>query len=168
MSVAAGFYGKLPAYGDFVRRDLPNGFVRDWDAWLQDGMAQARARLGVDWEAAWDHAPAWRFSLPAGACGAIPVHGLLLPSRDAVGRRFPLTIAIFAAPDPAWFEAAEAPAHEAVAGALDADALQLALAALPQGAGEVAPGWLSATLHWDIQVLPPASLFHLLLEGEPA
>ena len=30
-SAAPGFYGKLPARGDFVRRRLPSAFVAPWD-----------------------------------------------------------------------------------------------------------------------------------------
>ena len=29
-----GFYGKLPARGDFVRAALPRDFTDRWDAWL--------------------------------------------------------------------------------------------------------------------------------------
>ena len=131
-----GLYGKVPAHGDFVRRGLPSSFVAPWDAWLQDAVAAAREALGIGWSDAWDHAPAWRFALPAGACGPDAVAGVMLPSQDTVGRRFPVTLAALLpagapTPMPAWFDRVEAAALAGRAGAADADAL---LAAIPDPA----------------------------------
>jgi type VI secretion system protein ImpM len=135
-----GLYGKVPAHGDFVRRGLPSSFVSPWDAWLQDAVAAAREALGPGWEDAWDHAPAWRFALPAGACGPEAVAGVMLPSQDTVGRRFPVTLAALLPagapmPVPAWFDRVEAAALAGRAGAADADAL---LAAIPDPAAREA------------------------------
>ena len=41
---AAGLFGKLPARGDFVRRNLPASFVAAWDSWLAGVLAEADAR----------------------------------------------------------------------------------------------------------------------------
>ena len=41
-----GWYGKLPAAGDFLTRRLPGSFVQTWDHWLQHGLAQGRDRFG--------------------------------------------------------------------------------------------------------------------------
>jgi type VI secretion system protein ImpM len=139
-----GLYGKVPAHGDFVRRGLPSSFVGPWDAWLAAGIAAARDRLGPHWGAAWDSAPAWRFVLPPGACGPDPVAGVMLPSQDQVGRRFPITLAALLAPgeappDVAWFDALEAAAFAGRAGRADADALSAALP--PPGAPILAPAF---------------------------
>lgn len=128
-----GLYGKVPAHGDFVRRGLPTSFVGPWDDWLQHGMAAARERLGPRWAEAWDAAPAWRFALPAGACGPDAVAGVMLASEDMVGRRFPITLAALLppgapAPEEAWFATIEAAATAGRRGRADADAL---LAAIP-------------------------------------
>ena len=148
-----GLLGKLPAHGDFVRRgDLPAGFCEPWDAWLQAGVAAARAALGEDrWVAVWDAAPAWRFALPAGACGTAAAAGVLLPSRDAVGRRWPLTlVAVAEAPGtgwPAdWFAALEGAARLALATEQAADALAAALPipAPPPPAGDPLAGFWAA------------------------
>ncbi|RUW25688.1 type VI secretion system-associated protein TagF, partial [Mesorhizobium sp. M4B.F.Ca.ET.013.02.1.1] len=32
--ILPGFYGKIPATGDFVSRRLTGDFVRVWDRWL--------------------------------------------------------------------------------------------------------------------------------------
>lgn len=127
-----GLYGKVPAHGDFVRRGLPTSFVGPWDAWLAAGIAAARERLGSHWEAAWDSAPAWRFALPAGVCGPDAVAGVMLPSQDQVGRRFPITLAALLPPGAAtpaadWFDALEAAALAGRAGQADADALSAAV-----------------------------------------
>jgi type VI secretion system protein ImpM len=124
------WYGKLPARGDFVGRGLPTRWRRDWDGWLQRGLALAattlegaalRERLG-------SFAP-WRYlALPAP--GEIWC-GIMVASHDRVGRAFPLTLAErFAAPASPDESAAR------LAALLDAaaqgpDALEAAIAALP-------------------------------------
>lgn len=89
MAASFGFFGKLPARGDFVSAGLPRSFIRPWDSWLRRVLPAALDSLGD----AWDDAPIWRFRLAEGICGADPVLGVLLPSHDRVGRRFPLTVA---------------------------------------------------------------------------
>jgi len=175
-----GFYGKLPAHGDFVRRNLPPSFCDPWDAWLQAGIAAARDHLGEGWDAAWDQAPAWRFALPAGACGPDPVAGVMAPSADTVGRRFALTAAAILpgrleAIWPAdWFATLEGALRAARAEGLDADALAALL--LPPGAADPAaapePGWWTAGsvdlpgLVWPLAGLPEPSDFVLLLDAQ--
>lgn len=116
-----GWYGKLPGAGDFLGRRLPSAFIQPWDRWLQDGLTRCRATRsdqggrhdlhgmggaggkheldgtggagavdGVDGDA--PSFPHWRFLLPPGLIGASGWRGVILPSVDSVGRRFPLTI----------------------------------------------------------------------------
>lgn len=87
-----GYYGKMPAHGDFVRSRADVGFVSGWDRWLQASFAQSRESLGAAWQAAYESAPIWRFALAAGVCGDAPVLGVMMPSQDRVGRCFPLTL----------------------------------------------------------------------------
>lgn len=94
-----GFFGKIPARGDFVRSGLPHAFVDPWDRWLQQGMATSRTELGDEWVAAWLEAPIWSFALAPGVCGPDAVLGLWMPSVDRVGRHFPLTLAAIAPTD---------------------------------------------------------------------
>jgi type VI secretion system protein ImpM len=108
-----GFYGKLPARGDFVRVGLPRDFVEPWDAWLQSVMTGSQSLLGEAWLPAFLEAPVWRFSLPAGMCGSAAVLGLMLPSVDKAGRYFPLTFAALrsgaiAIEDETWLDQCEA------------------------------------------------------------
>ncbi|WP_137125145.1 type VI secretion system-associated protein TagF [Roseomonas sp. HF4] len=170
-----GLFGKVPAHGDFVRRGLPTSFVAPWDAWLQAGIARARDAKGAAWAEVWDTAPAWRFALPAGACGPDAVAGVMLPSEDQVGRRFPITLAALLAPgaappSPTWFDVVEAAAMAGRAGRADADALAAAIP-LPtaDGAGP-AVGFLPG-LDMPAQDLPGAPVAPMpdpWAVGEPA
>ena len=92
-----GFWGKLPARGDFVGVGLPRRFVEPWHAWMQRMLAASRDLLGEDWLPAWLEAPIWRFALEPGLCGPDAALGLWMPSVDRVGRHFPLTFAALAA-----------------------------------------------------------------------
>jgi len=125
--IALGIYGKMPAHGDFVRRGLPSSFVTPWDAWLAAGVAAAREQLAEGFAQVWDDAPAWRFALPAGVCGPDAVAGVMLPSEDTVGRRFPLTAAALLPPgvvaEEAWFDRLEAAVRAARHGSIDADGM---------------------------------------------
>lgn len=93
MPVRFGAFGKLPALGDFLRMDLPQGFIDPWDRWLQGGLLSARSALGKRWQDCYFSAPIWRFNLSAGLLGAAPVMGVMMSSVDRVGRQFPLTLA---------------------------------------------------------------------------
>ncbi|MGK7862556.1 type VI secretion system-associated protein TagF [Falsiroseomonas sp. E2-1-a4] len=167
-----GFLGKLPAHGDFLRRALPEDFALPWDEWLQAGLSALRDDLGeAEFAAAWEAAPAWRFLLPAGACGTSRVAGVILASEDMVGRRYPLTLAALLpdhAPPPAeaWFDQLHAAGQQARALGQDADTL---LAALPEpwaeGAAPEEGWWLTPEHHWPLPALPPPMLFRVLLEG---
>lgn len=120
----AGFYGKLPAKGDFLHRNLPRDFVDAWDEWLQAGMNASRQALGEAWLQTYLTSPLWRYVLPPGICGASAWAGVLMPSVDKVGRYFPMTVAVqlrepvsavmIAANGQSWFEAVESCLLEAL------------------------------------------------------
>lgn len=89
------WFGKLPAIGDFAHRRLDLDTVERLDNWLSEGLAQRIEAAPESWLAAYDHAPRWRFAWAAGVLAddgpwSGPLCGVLLPSRDRVGRRFPL------------------------------------------------------------------------------
>lgn len=88
-----GVFGKMPALGDFLRTGTQPGFVAVWDDWLQTTMRQARDMLGARFDDSYMRAPIWRFTLAPGLAGQGGALGVLMPSVDRVGRRFPLTIA---------------------------------------------------------------------------
>lgn len=136
MPATVGFVGKLPARGDFVRRDLTPDFADAWDAWLAAGIQASRAALGEAWVAAFMEAPVWRFALGSGVLGQA-IAGLFFPSVDAAGRYFPLTLA---APHPrapmllavpAWFDAVQSAGVSALTEGATFEAFEAAVAALP-------------------------------------
>jgi len=92
MALGFGAFGKMPSVGDFFRLSPPPGFVAVWDAWIQTGMLEAQEALGGDWDSHYMSAPIWRFCLSPGLAGPQKVIGVLMPSVDRVGRRFPLTL----------------------------------------------------------------------------
>ncbi len=123
---AYGWYGKVPCVGDFVRAGLSPDFVRGWDRWMQALLVAGHEALGKRWEACYMGAPIWRFALSPGLCGAHAVAGVVMPSVDRVGRRFPLCLA-------AQMESSAWGAYRAAALAFDA-LEETALAMLEDGA----------------------------------
>lgn len=161
VSRRVGWWGKLPARGDFVGRGLPPRWRSDWDGWLQRGLALAAAELeGAALRARLAGFAPWRYlALPARGetwCG------ILVPSRDRVGRVFPLTLA------ERWSAAPASPASCAArlarlqaAADQGPEALESAIAALPgphEQDSPPEPAWPA----------PPASLWWPLAAGDEA
>jgi type VI secretion system protein ImpM len=94
----AGWFGKIPALGDFASRRLPPEFISAWDDWLSEGLPEAQQSLGADWLECYLKAPIWCFALTPGVLDARPWCGVLMPSVDRVGRQYPLTFAASFAP----------------------------------------------------------------------
>jgi type VI secretion system protein ImpM len=92
MGQGYGAFGKIASLGDFFQGGAPPGFVAPWDAWLQGAMVTSAEAGGDHWEGQYLSAPLWRFSLSPGLAGPGKALGVLMPSVDRVGRRFPLTL----------------------------------------------------------------------------
>ncbi len=187
LSDHVGFFGKIPSRGDFVRAGLPRAFTDPWDDWLSHAIAGSRTLLGAAWLPAWMEAPIWHFTLPPGQCGTAAVLGLWMPSIDAAGRHFPLTLARIGTlpPNPAdWLAAAEAIGLEALQDDLAPDDLirRLADTAQPNpnepALNEVAPN--NTIAHWwtegspfvpatslALSALPDAETFAAMLHAAP-
>lgn len=115
--MALGVYGKHPAKGDFLEYGLPAGLRPLLEVWLDSVLAETRESLGQEWEYRWHHAPMLRFWLGEGIWGQ-PVAGVMAPTQDRVGRRFPLVVVTTGEPgqpappavdpDQSWYDAAEA------------------------------------------------------------
>lgn len=127
-----GFFGKLPAHGDFIYRDLPTGFINTWDAWLQGFVGSSREQIGEGWLDIYLTSPIWRFAFSQGVIDQNAWTGIVLPSVDRVGRYFPFSIAKPAAGEAnpleliaqsAWFENVENAALQALEGRLVIDQL---------------------------------------------
>ena len=86
-------FGKLPAFGDFVRHNAGGRDALVFDQWLQQGLYHARTHLGPAWEESFRGAPAYYFLFsPESSEGFLL--GLLQPSRDRGDRCFPFTVAL--------------------------------------------------------------------------
>lgn len=90
--VTFGAFGKIPSVGDFFRINAPPGFASVWDEWLQRCLVSGAHAYGAGWDALYMSVPIWRFCLTAGVAGQGAIMGVLMPSVDRVGRRFPLTL----------------------------------------------------------------------------
>lgn len=90
---APGWYGKLPALGDFATRRLAASWVQSCDRWLSDCVAASQDQLGPRWLDVYLSAPVWRFAWAPGVVDHQWWFGVLMPSCDNVGRYFPLLVA---------------------------------------------------------------------------
>ena len=144
----AGFFGKLATTGDFVARGLPDGFRRNWDAWVTRHLAP-RQRDGSNWPDG-----GIRFRLASGGRVAA---GVIVPGRDSAGRSFPLSLILIGdhlpAPDALdpWCDAAAALIKNAVP---DPDALWQGLDDLPPPADSATDEKLPGLLLWAKDVAP--------------
>jgi type VI secretion system protein ImpM len=128
-----GLYGKLPAYGDFIFRNLNSSFITPWDEWLQHFISGSQEQMGEDWLNIYLTSPIWRFVLSPGVIDSKMWAGLLMPSVDRVGRYFPISLVKpfeeninpvkFMLDQSSWFDALEANCLSALDGSVDADAL---------------------------------------------
>lgn len=184
-AIVAGFHGKLPARGDFVRSGLPRAFTDPWDAWLQSVIAGSRTQMGEDWLPAFLEAPVWRFALPAGLCGASAVLGLMLPSVDRAGRYFPLTFAALVAlgsdsacqsAATAWLDQCETAGRSALEDDIGPDQLgtMLGLPDLPETATTLSQSlwWTAgaprvAPLCFTCEGMPDAATYAKMLGAQP-
>ena len=114
-TVTIGVTGKHPAWGDFIGGGLSIAVQDRIDRWLRESLAAIRTDWGEEWDAAYDASPVigfWFGSHLAGETG--PVTGLIVPSRDKVGRRFPLVVAVAGADMPAPVLAPPGPLYAAL------------------------------------------------------
>jgi len=132
-NVLTGLFGKLPAHGDFVQRNLPSNFVELWDGWLQHYIAASQEQLGEQWLDIYLTSPLWRFMFSVGTINADAWAGILLPSVDKIGRYFPFSIITrlpsnissleFLLSQNSWFTSIEELALQALSGDLTVDDL---------------------------------------------
>jgi len=148
VSEVPGWYGKLPALGDFASRRLAPEWIAQWDGWLADGLHQLREAAPETWLNDYLASPAWRFallpgSLPDGSGEGLRV-GVMIPSVDRVGRYFPLVV--ISPPLPRPNDGAQVAALWQWAGQLE----EIAVNALHDD-------WSAETLDAALADLPPPS-----------
>ena len=86
-----GLFGKLPARRDFIRHGIDNATLALIEPWLHAGLHASRTALGDDWDAVYMGAPIWRFRCEDDRIGG-SLRGVMMPSVDGVGRKFPLLV----------------------------------------------------------------------------
>lgn len=143
---ATGLFGKLPAHGDFIHRNLPTKLINEWDSWLQTFIGSTQERLGDAWLEIYLTSPIWRFCLSAGTLDGNAWAGIWLPSVDRVGRYFPFSImrrlpertslSAFITHQREWFDDVETLALKALDGQLPVDRLLEELGQLTLAAGD--------------------------------
>ena len=88
-----GWYGKLPAAGDFLYRRVPRELQAWWDRWMQNGLGTFKR-----WPDAMTRhyvvAPVWNFAIPATQGVDAVQFGCLAPSCDRVGRYYPVCVTL--------------------------------------------------------------------------
>lgn len=113
-----GFFGKIPSHGDFISEGIDREFVARLDEWLRTGLHACADHYGASWSSIFSNSQPIRFIVESGAWSDSAYAGILLPSRDRVGRKYPLVVlaqlAMFRLHprtlylDETWFMAAEA------------------------------------------------------------
>ena len=153
-----GYFGKLPARGDYLARGLPPSFLDPWEEWIHTVWQAGHQRLGEAWPPLISEGPVWRFVLDEDVCGPDAVAGLVIPSCDKLGRVFPLSLAaaIPGRSDPAalpitasgWYGRAEALLRKVLTPDLNFEAFEKRLRdlgspgrAAPLSLPKGSPGW---------------------------
>ncbi|MDR1424973.1 MAG: type VI secretion system-associated protein TagF [Azoarcus sp.] len=85
-----GWFGKLPAVGDFAGRGIPGTARETVHEWIASGMADLVREDPEDWRAAYLVSPVWHFVVNAGIWDQYALAGCIAPSIDKVGRFSPL------------------------------------------------------------------------------
>jgi len=95
-----GFLGKHPAFGDFISAGLDPVWAAAFEDWLTGMLAQMRCDKSEAWESFYDTARPLRFWLGGHVLGkGGSCRGVILVSRDKVGRRYPFVLVQANAPD---------------------------------------------------------------------
>ena len=135
-----GLYGKLPAYGDFIFRNLSSTFIDPWDEWLQHFISASQQQMGEEWLDIYLTSPIWRFVISPGVIDNQMWAGFMMPSVDRVGRYFPVSVVKPFAPTinpvnfinnhQGWYAELETICLSALEGNIDADELVSLMSAI--------------------------------------
>lgn len=137
-----GWFGKLPAVGDFAGRGLPVNMREDVYGWFAAGMARLLEQYGEQWQEAFRLAPVWHFAMNAGVWDERALIGCVAPSVDRVGRCSPVSamrsveseaIACHLPPQSDWSCKAEALLRRVICESLGVESVQRELETLLAG-----------------------------------
>ena len=88
----AGVWGKLRLHGDFLALGLDEAARACVVPWLDATLSALREEWGEAWGPRFDGMGMLGFWIGPALAGGAPVAGVMAPSRDKVGRRYPLLI----------------------------------------------------------------------------
>ncbi|MCO5066548.1 MAG: type VI secretion system-associated protein TagF [Rhizobiaceae bacterium] len=163
--MTTGFFGKIPATGDFIASGLPRVFVDRWDRWMS---MELRARPD---DGALDPR-AWRFAIRAGIFGDQPCAGVWRMSRDRIGRRYPFAVVRLGAPPDAadpWYDAVAAIVQGMVEEERAQNWIAGRIAALPEPGSADSRDRIAFWLDdWEVHELAFADIHDLAENGLPA
>lgn len=92
-TVSIGLIGKHPGYGDFLRTGISEPVAEALGLWMDATLFSLRDDMGEAWPAFWDDAQDLRFWVGRAVFGqGRTLAGVLRPSRDRIGRRYPLVL----------------------------------------------------------------------------
>lgn len=89
--IEVGVLGKHPGYGDFIRHGIADETADTLMAWIDETLTQVRDQMKADWADFWDNGQELRFWIGRKVLGKTTI-GIFQPSRDRVGRRYPLLL----------------------------------------------------------------------------
>ncbi|KFK97910.1 MULTISPECIES: type VI secretion system-associated protein TagF [unclassified Serratia (in: enterobacteria)] len=90
LTMSIGWYGKIPAEGDFLQRRLPSVVINRWAHWFHNGLLNLQQEPSGSSKYPFSQAPVWNFVIPAPLGNQYVQMGCLLPARDRVGRYYPV------------------------------------------------------------------------------
>ncbi|MGI8398989.1 type VI secretion system-associated protein TagF [Agrobacterium deltaense] len=124
-----GFFGKVPSHGDFISDGLERELIGTFDDWMRSGLHACADLFSGRWPEIFTASPPIRFIIESGIWGNCAYAGVLVPSADRVGRKYPLAIiaqlnsfrkhprTLYL--DDTWFMAAEALVETSMTGDFD-------------------------------------------------
>ena len=86
-----GYFGKIPAFNDFIKYNAANRELLVIDKWLQEGLILAKQRLKNDWKIIYKNSLPIKFFYPFTGTDNF-ISGIIFPSNDRNGREFPFLI----------------------------------------------------------------------------
>ena len=163
-AVSTGFFGKIPAAGDFMSWNLPRAFTDRWDRWMSRDLLEHPCRGPLD-------PRAWRFTVPAGIFCDAPCAGVWRMSEDRAGRRYPFLVArVGPVPHPGdvWFDEAVSLLEAAIEAQRAMPSLTDRARRLPSDATAVPPRQIAFWLDdWEVHEFAFADIHDLAAHGLP-
>lgn len=86
--IAAGFFGKLPGFPDFIKHNSAGKEILSIDTWIQEGLALAKLKIKNNWKNYYNNLPKMNFIYPFTGTDNI-ILGSIVSSGDKSGRSYP-------------------------------------------------------------------------------